>query len=871
MSLDPTVFGTIAAAHVFSSLGDQIGTARIQGQSLDVQFASAGGGVGSTPGFPMVTVEVPVLPSAKAGSTAIVSFQPGAVAWKDARGATYAVTSQAATFTVAGTVWVQNVTPGGSPLPAGATVRMDGGGFSSSSAVSIEGVALSGTQFVSAQQLNFTLAAAADLTGKRILVTNPDGSRIDYYSSLVPSTIDAPSQGGFSNVQPIFPLQTYAAAGYFQGFLSTAAIALENQTPASATVILESKALYYIRFGICDTTVTIPPYGIAIRPLAEIGCADDPRANVTVEPSVPIRMVVVGADGSASMAGAVTPQPTQIQLITVPGSSMGQTLSAQSPLVINWQSGTPVAPVTIAAVLDGFTGFTVASAGGSWLSVSPGQGTSCAFLLSSADACPASSLFAVTVTPGQLGSGTYQGSITVTPTSGFQPVSTVVPVTLVISPQPTISVDQTFVQFSVYAAQSGINPATIHVSSNGAAAPITVQTSTQSGQNWFTVSPTQATTPASLTVTANPTRFNGISDKGTITITGPGNAITIPVSLNLLGPVPAPGSLQFSTQAGQNPRATQFVTFSGPIGAYTVTSLTEDGGTWLRASQATVNGSPEVEVDIDATGLASGTYHGVVLITSPPFPTEGVPVQLAVGSGTPPVVTVVNAASAVGGAVAPGEIVTFFGQNLGPLPAVGFTLDSTGRVATNLGGTEISFDGTPAPLLYANPTQVNAIVPYEIAGKSTTTVSLSWNGMATASMAVPVAAAAPAVFTLNSSGQGQAAVLNSDNSVNSATNRAARGSIVQIFATGAGVTSPAGITGEITSTADQQPVLPVHVTIGAVDAQVVYAAAAPDAVSGLFQINAVVPTGTGSGPAVPLQITVGKYGNLGTGVTIALQ
>jgi uncharacterized protein (TIGR03437 family) len=271
---------------------------------------------------------------------------------------------------------------------------------------------------------------------------------------------------------------------------------------------------------------------------------------------------------------------------------------------------------------------------------------------------------------------------------------------------------------------------------------------------------------------------------------------------------------------------------------------------------------------------APGTYQGTVTVTAPPGSTNSATVAVTLivlpPSGPPLAASVVNAASQITGAVAPGEILTIFGQSIGPNTPAGFMLGSNGKAATNLGGAQVLFDNLPAPLLYASATQINAIVPYEVAGQVSTEMSVVWNGSVVTTSGLPVAPAAPAIFTMSSTGVGLGAVLNSDNSLNSPSNPAARGSIVQMFATGDGVTSPAGITGEITLTNNKQPVLPVSVTIGGFAASIVYATAAPDAVSGLFQVNAVVPPGVSPGPAVPLALKVGTASSP-VGVIIAVQ
>jgi uncharacterized protein (TIGR03437 family) len=270
--------------------------------------------------------------------------------------------------------------------------------------------------------------------------------------------------------------------------------------------------------------------------------------------------------------------------------------------------------------------------------------------------------------------------------------------------------------------------------------------------------------------------------------------------------------------------------------------------------------------------LAEGYYQGSVRFNFP-IGAVTVPVNVLVTPSpvAPPLIgALVNAASQTQGSVAPGEIVTIFGFGVGPPYVSDLWLNANGSVGTSDSGTQILFDGQPAPLIYASRDQTNAIVPYEVANKTYTTVEVVYNGIVSAAWGVPVAAAAPAIFTGNGTGVGQAAVLNQDNSVNSPANPALRGTVVQIFATGAGQTSPHGVTGSVTQSNLNKPVLPVYVTIGGVNAPLAYAGSAPDAVAGLLQVNAVVPQTVSPGPAVQISITVGDLVSP-TGVTIAVQ
>ena len=148
--------------------------------------------------------------------------------------------------------------------------------------------------------------------------------------------------------------------------------------------------------------------------------------------------------------------------------------------------------------------------------------------------------------------------------------------------------------------------------------------------------------------------------------------------------------------------------------------------------------------------------------------------------------SVVNGASFQAGQISPGELITIFGSALGPTTPVGLQLTPDGQyVTTSLGGTTVLFDGVPAPVTYASSTQVNAIVPFELAGPTISTqLQVSVQGILSSPVTEFLASSTPAIFTA-SGGSGQAAVLNQDNSPNSSANPAAVGSVLQVFLTGA--------------------------------------------------------------------------------------
>jgi uncharacterized protein (TIGR03118 family) len=242
------------------------------------------------------------------------------------------------------------------------------------------------------------------------------------------------------------------------------------------------------------------------------------------------------------------------------------------------------------------------------------------------------------------------------------------------------------------------------------------------------------------------------------------------------------------------------------------------------------------------------------------------------GAIAPPtqILSVVNGASGAAGPVAPGEVVLVEGFSIGPSPRVAATVPATGALGTTSGGTTVSFDGHPAPMLYASASAVAVIVPYEVSG-ATTNVSLSFvntfNNQAPAAVPIQVAASAPGVFTSDASGSGVAVAINQDGTVNTAANAAARGSVVLLYATGEGATAPSVTDGAITAgRIVPGPILPVSLTIGGVPARVISAESAPGSVAGVMQIEAIVPSGVSPGAAAVV-ITVGSASSQ-TGVTL---
>ena len=140
-------------------------------------------------------------------------------------------------------------------------------------------------------------------------------------------------------------------------------------------------------------------------------------------------------------------------------------------------------------------------------------------------------------------------------------------------------------------------------------------------------------------------------------------------------------------------------------------------------------------------------------------------------------------------------------------------------------------------------------MPYEVSGKTSTTLSTEVSGARTDPQKLTVEPAAPGIFV----------VLNQDYSINSAANPAAPNSVIILYATGEGQTDPAGVDGKIATSVWPKPLLAVTLAIGGNPAKVLYAGAAPYLTAGAMQINARLPASSPVGTPLTVRLSVGGY------------
>lgn len=226
-------------------------------------------------------------------------------------------------------------------------------------------------------------------------------------------------------------------------------------------------------------------------------------------------------------------------------------------------------------------------------------------------------------------------------------------------------------------------------------------------------------------------------------------------------------------------------------------------------------------------------------------------VQFGSGGWTAPACLssdVLNAATQFGtGGVASAELISLTGFGIGPDAGVGYQPDAEGNVPTQLAGVQVLFDGAPVPIMYAQSRQINAIAPAGLTVNGTTSVTVTYNNQQFGPVVAQVAAASPGLFRMQIGESAQAAAVNQDGTLNGPMNPAPRGSVVAVWGTGYGQTSPTCPIGGL-NLSYAAPLSPpgtsaymTSITISAAPAPVDYAGSAPGVVCGVQQINFQVP------------------------------
>ncbi len=211
--------------------------------------------------------------------------------------------------------------------------------------------------------------------------------------------------------------------------------------------------------------------------------------------------------------------------------------------------------------------------------------------------------------------------------------------------------------------------------------------------------------------------------------------------------------------------------------------------------------------------------------------------------------------------VAPGSIISIYGSNFNSSPgAHAGGVSATPPLPTIVGATQVLINSRYAPLYYVDSTQINAEVPWEVAGATHLTVQVVVNGQPSNLSTVALAANAPGILATTHA---------ADGSLVTPTAPAEPGEFLTIYGVGLGpVTNPPATGKAAVGKPLSNTVLTPALSIGGVAANVPFSGLTPG-FSGLYQVNAQVPAGTPNANDIAVTLSVG--GAISNTVTISVQ
>ncbi len=271
----------------------------------------------------------------------------------------------------------------------------------------------------------------------------------------------------------------------------------------------------------------------------------------------------------------------------------------------------------------------------------------------------------------------------------------------------------------------GANPAarTVAISNAGTG---TLTWTAAGNQPWLAVTPASGTGAGTLTVQPNLAGLAAGTYNGTVTVTAAtatGSPQVVAVALTVAPPASAPAlalsgsSLTFTATAGAaNPAAQTIAVSNSGTGALTWTAGSNQ--TWLAVSPASGSGAATLSVQPNLTGMAPGTYTGVITVTAPG------------AAGSPKTVAVSLTVAALPSLAVSSSAMTFNGASGGANPA-----PQTASI-TNTGTGTLTWSAT------SNQTWL-AVTPASGSGAATLSVQPNLAGMAPGTYSGAITVTAP--------------------------------------------------------------------------------------------------------------------------------
>jgi hypothetical protein len=268
-SFASTLFAPVKGIALFSAAGDATGTAVLKGGNVQFSLSSPLTSMGTVVDYPVLTVAIPVLSTAGTGKTASLKLDKAAK-WLNPNSQQYPLLVTPGVMTVGGTMSISNIVPGSGVVAPGTKIVISGVGFQPTDSVDINEGAIATSTYISPNEIDVTLGAPLDMTGKRVrIVDSVTNEKVTYYSYQRYTSLGKSTHGLVAATYPLFSTITYTQAFLkpVSGGTQFTGISLQNPTASVVTAVLVLSASDGTLLG--SKTVKIPVNNRVTRDLAE--------------------------------------------------------------------------------------------------------------------------------------------------------------------------------------------------------------------------------------------------------------------------------------------------------------------------------------------------------------------------------------------------------------------------------------------------------------------------------------------------------------------------------------------------------------------------------------------------------------------------
>ena len=303
----------VIGIELFNPNGDVSGVAMVGPSMVRVASITSTGTQGSD--YPIMTVALHLSSTISVGNKFPFTLDPSSTWTLGLLGTATVKPFPAATITVGGSISITDVIPGGGIQPAGTVIQVEGIGFQPGTQVQLSNIKASSISVVSPQEIQIILAEATQMTGKKIQVTNPDGSQDTYFSYMRGTMLGQSAQPVLAHAVPIFSAVTHSQALFAAAeSLSTSeftGIAVQNPNLSPATVTFTLFTSQNAALG--SSTVVIPGGSRLMRDVSELtGVVPPPGSYLVASSDSPVQMFGFLGDtftGTVVPYGALSSQP----------------------------------------------------------------------------------------------------------------------------------------------------------------------------------------------------------------------------------------------------------------------------------------------------------------------------------------------------------------------------------------------------------------------------------------------------------------------------------------------------------------------------------------------------------------------------------